>query len=78
MDTLYFSASGSMNKKRADFILSHSNLVILGENHIKTTSPGNPGSIITYKKLEDGCANSGLTPTDILKAIIFRNHSVKA
>jgi hypothetical protein len=35
----------SINKNKKG---THSNLVMLGENHLSTTSRGNPGSIATY------------------------------
>jgi len=72
MNELYFSASESMTKKRADCILKHSQLVKLAENHLMTTSAGNAGSIKTYLELDRACKGTKFVPTDVLKAVQFR------
>jgi hypothetical protein len=70
MDKLYFSASGSITKRKAYSIPDK--LIKLANEHISTTGPSNPGSILTYQKLERAVKKSKYTTEDVLKAALFR------
>jgi hypothetical protein len=72
LNKLYFSVCGSISKQKALKLLLNSDLVKLANEHLKTTSPHNPGCILTYNNLKNACVKKNVDIDEMLKAIMYK------